>query len=60
MNTENANGSHWMLGCFQNGSFGGEKGRSSLTMFDSGQSGTILGKSLKNKLAQLFKILTNE
>ena len=29
-------------------------------MFDSGQSGTIMGKALKSKLQKLFKVLTDE
>jgi len=28
INTENANGSHWMLGCFRNGNFDGGKDKS--------------------------------
>ena len=60
INTENANGSHWMLGCFRNGQFEGANTKSQLTMFDSGGSPSALGKSLKRKLEQLYKVLTEK
>lgn len=50
INTENAYGSHWMLGCFLNGKFKGRETEDVLVMFDSGQSDLRISSTLKTKL----------
>ena len=57
INTENAIGSHWLLGCFKNGRFKGGKEKSELIMFDSTGSGLVFGEILKCKLSRLFNLL---